>query len=108
MTVDEDNKDHAENESEEEEEDDEKEIDQKDDDKDEDGDEEGPTPTLTVEIRHEDLKEEDPAPKANFKPPPVAPKEAYGTGVNKYVYYVCNSREFLIHKIIKKHCKIFR
>ena len=61
MTVDEEDKGGAEKNSDEEEEEDEKENDQKDDDKDEDGDEEGPTPTLTVEIRHEDEKEDDPA-----------------------------------------------
>ncbi len=41
------------------------------------------------------IKEEDPIPKVNFKPPPVVPKEAYGVGVNKYVYYVCNARKFV-------------
>ena len=41
------------------------------------------------------IKEEDPIPKVNFKPPPVVPKETYGVGVNKYVYYVCNARKIL-------------
>lgn len=37
-------------------------------------------------------EEEDPVPKSTYKPPPVAPKEQYGSGTNKYVYYVCNAR----------------
>ena len=37
-------------------------------------------------------------PKVNFKPPPVVPKEAYGTGINKYVYYVCNARKLTREK----------
>lgn len=39
----------------------------------------------------EENEEEDPIPKPEYKPPPVVPKEAYGVGSNKYVYYVCNS-----------------
>lgn len=31
----------------------------------------------------------DPPPKSTFKPPPEVPKEAIGTGANKFVYYVC-------------------
>ncbi|CAJ1060154.1 radial spoke head protein 6 homolog A [Xyrichtys novacula] len=34
--------------------------------------------------------EEDPLPQSSFKPPPVVPKEAIGTGANKCVYYVCS------------------
>ncbi|KAI6659246.1 hypothetical protein LOD99_14919 [Oopsacas minuta] len=34
-------------------------------------------------------KEEAP-PKPNYKPPPVIPKEEFGTGTNKKVYFVCN------------------
>ncbi|XP_074524620.1 radial spoke head protein 4 homolog A [Halichoeres trimaculatus] len=34
--------------------------------------------------------EVDPLPPSTFKPPPVVPKEAIGTGANKFVYYVCN------------------
>lgn len=41
------------------------------------------------------IKEEDPVPKVNYKPPPVVPKETNGTGTNKYVYYVCNARKFI-------------
>lgn len=31
----------------------------------------------------------DPLPQSTYKPPPVVPKEARGTGANKFVYYVC-------------------
>ena len=48
-------------------------------------------------------KDEDPIPKVTYKPPPVAPKEAYGTGVNKYVYYVCNARNFFDYKMLIKN-----
>uniref|UniRef100_A0A3Q1GRQ8 Radial spoke head component 4A n=1 Tax=Acanthochromis polyacanthus TaxID=80966 RepID=A0A3Q1GRQ8_9TELE len=34
--------------------------------------------------------EMDPLPESTYKPPPVVPKEIIGTGVNKFVYYVCN------------------
>jgi hypothetical protein len=60
MTATDDEEDKAPEEAEEEEA--EKDDDQKDDDKDEDGDEDGPTPTLTVEIRHDDVKDDDLAP----------------------------------------------
>ncbi|XP_032381215.1 radial spoke head protein 6 homolog A [Etheostoma spectabile] len=33
--------------------------------------------------------EMDPLPQSIYKPPPEVPKEALGTGANKYVYYVC-------------------
>jgi len=35
-------------------------------------------------------EEEDVPPKANFKAPPVVPKEAPRTGCNKKTYFVCN------------------
>ncbi|XP_054151557.1 radial spoke head protein 4 homolog A-like [Melozone crissalis] len=36
-------------------------------------------------------KEKEPEPpKSTYKPPPEIPKEANGTGTNKYVYFVCN------------------
>lgn len=41
----------------------------------------------------EENEEEDPVPKSTYKTPPQAPKEPYGTGTNKYVYYVCNARK---------------
>lgn len=31
----------------------------------------------------------EPLPQSTYKPPPVVPKEAMGTGANKFVYYVC-------------------
>lgn len=31
----------------------------------------------------------EPLPQSTYKPPPVVPKEANGTGANKFVYYVC-------------------
>lgn len=36
-------------------------------------------------------EEEDPVPQVTYKPPPPIPKENYGAGANKYVYYVCNA-----------------
>ncbi|KAM9364917.1 radial spoke head protein 4 homolog A-like [Pholidichthys leucotaenia] len=33
--------------------------------------------------------ETDPIPRSTYKAPPVVPKEAIGTGTNKFVYYVC-------------------
>ena len=36
-----------------------------------------------------DENEMDPLPLSTYKPPPVLPKEPIGTGVNKFVYYVC-------------------
>ncbi|KAF7227638.1 radial spoke head protein 6 homolog A isoform X1 [Nothobranchius furzeri] len=35
-------------------------------------------------------EEKDPLPRSVYTRPPVAPKEAAGTGANKFVYYVCN------------------
>ena len=40
--------------------------------------------------------EEDPLPKSTYKPPPTVPKEERGTGVNKYTYFVCNHRMYLL------------
>ena len=34
--------------------------------------------------------QEDLPPKSNYKPPPLIPKEEFGTGANKKVYFVCN------------------
>lgn len=39
--------------------------------------------------------EEDDAPQADFKPPPVIPKEENRTGCNKKTYFVSNERELL-------------
>jgi len=36
-------------------------------------------------------EEEDPVPQSTFKPTPAIPKENYGSGANKFVYYVCNA-----------------
>ncbi|PAA84117.1 hypothetical protein BOX15_Mlig022956g1 [Macrostomum lignano] len=33
---------------------------------------------------------EDPIPKPDFKPPPVVPREDAGSGVNRFVYFVCS------------------
>ncbi|XP_023269052.1 radial spoke head protein 6 homolog A-like [Seriola lalandi dorsalis] len=33
--------------------------------------------------------EMDPLPLSTYKPPPVVPKDAIGTGANKFIYYVC-------------------
>ena len=41
-------------------------------------------------------KEETLPPKPNYKPPPVIPKEEFGTGCNKKVYFVCNDGELLL------------
>ena len=35
-------------------------------------------------------------PKPNYKPPPVIPKEEFGTGANKKVYFVCNDGNMLL------------
>ncbi|KAM9849264.1 radial spoke head protein 4 homolog A [Aulostomus maculatus] len=42
------------------------------------------------ETRYSDQNEMDPLPKSTYKPPPEVPKEAAGTGANKFVYFVCN------------------
>nr|XP_043899378.1 radial spoke head protein 4 homolog A isoform X2 [Solea senegalensis] len=43
--------------------------------------------------QQEDAEQEDelidPLPQSTYKPPPLVPKEAMGTGANKFVYYVC-------------------
>lgn len=36
-------------------------------------------------------EEEEPVPQITFKPVPPIPKENYGVGANKYIYYVCNA-----------------
>ncbi|XP_062349794.1 radial spoke head protein 4 homolog A-like [Cinclus cinclus] len=41
------------------------------------------------EENEQKAKEAEP-PKSTYKPPPEIPKEANGTGTNKYVYFVCN------------------
>jgi radial spoke head protein 4A len=28
-------------------------------------------------------------PKSQYKPPPPVPEEEYGTGANKFIYFVC-------------------
>ncbi|XP_072244860.1 radial spoke head protein 4 homolog A isoform X1 [Leuresthes tenuis] len=42
-----------------------------------------------AETQESEAKEMDPLPRSVYKPPPVVPKEAIGTGANKFVYYVC-------------------
>ncbi|RMC13794.1 hypothetical protein DUI87_08877 [Hirundo rustica rustica] len=45
----------------------------------------------TGEAEEEEQKEKEAEPpKSTYKPPPEIPKEANGTGTNKYVYFVCN------------------
>lgn len=41
----------------------------------------------------------DPLPQSTFKPLPVVPKEAIGTGANKFVYYVCKEPGLLWVKL---------
>ncbi|NXR29770.1 RSH4A protein, partial [Cinclus mexicanus] len=43
-----------------------------------------------VEEENEQKAKEAEQPKSTYKPPPEIPKEANGTGTNKYVYFVCN------------------
>ncbi|XP_010083665.1 PREDICTED: radial spoke head protein 4 homolog A, partial [Pterocles gutturalis] len=43
-----------------------------------------------VEDEDKEKEKEYEPPKSTYKPPPVVPKEANGTGANKYVYFVCN------------------
>ncbi|XP_055009176.1 radial spoke head protein 6 homolog A [Boleophthalmus pectinirostris] len=40
------------------------------------------------------LRDRDLLPQSTYKPPPVVPTEALGTGTNKYVYYVCKEPGF--------------
>ncbi|NXX26483.1 RSH4A protein, partial [Nicator chloris] len=41
--------------------------------------------------QEDEQKEKEPEPpKSTYKPPPEIPREANGTGTNKYVYFVCN------------------
>ncbi|NXH38232.1 RSH4A protein, partial [Dicaeum eximium] len=43
------------------------------------------------EAEEDEQKQKEPEPpKSTYKPPPEVPKEANGTGTNKYVYFVCN------------------
>ena len=58
-----------------------------------------PEPAEKDEEGQED-KEEGLPPKSNYKPPPVIPKEEFGTGCNKKVYFVCNDGEFVVVIII--------
>jgi len=55
---------------------------------------EGEEPQLEEEAEPEpepaEEDEEDALPKSQFVPPRKLPVEPYGTGVNKYVYFVCN------------------
>lgn len=48
---------------------------------------------MVDEIETEDL------PKSNYKPPPVIPKEPYGEGCNKRVYYACNDAGLSWHRL---------
>ncbi|NWT53747.1 RSH4A protein, partial [Erythrocercus mccallii] len=50
---------------------------------------EGEKETGEAEEDEQKEKEAEP-PKSTYKPPPAIPKEANGTGTNKYVYFVCN------------------
>ncbi|NXY65417.1 RSH4A protein, partial [Callaeas wilsoni] len=43
-----------------------------------------------AEEEDEEKEKEAGPPKSTYKPPPEIPKEANGTGTNKYVYFVCN------------------
>ncbi|KFV15545.1 Radial spoke head protein 4 A, partial [Tauraco erythrolophus] len=52
--------------------------------------EEGEKETAEVEDEDEEKEKEDEPPKSTYKPQPVIPKEANGTGANKYAYFVCN------------------
>uniref|UniRef100_A0A8C0UPH9 Radial spoke head protein 4 homolog A-like n=1 Tax=Cyanistes caeruleus TaxID=156563 RepID=A0A8C0UPH9_CYACU len=42
------------------------------------------------EEEEEQKEKEAEPPKSTYKPPPEIPREANGTGTNKYVYFVCN------------------
>ncbi|NWH39319.1 RSH4A protein, partial [Chloropsis hardwickii] len=59
----------------------------------EEGDEtivEGQKEMGEAEEEDEQKEKEPEPPKSTYKPPPEIPKEANGTGTNKYVYFVCN------------------
>ena len=45
-------------------------------------------------------KEETLPPKPNYKSPHVIPKEEFGTGCNKKVYFVCNDGEFVVVVVV--------
>ncbi|NWZ34524.1 RSH4A protein, partial [Brachypodius atriceps] len=51
---------------------------------------EGEKKTGEAEEEEEEQKDKAEPPQSTYKPPPVIPKEANGTGTNKYVYFVCN------------------
>ncbi|NXA89425.1 RSH4A protein, partial [Melanocharis versteri] len=51
---------------------------------------EGEKETGEAEEEDEQKEKEAEPPKSTYKPPPEIPKEANGTGTNKYVYFVCN------------------
>ncbi|XP_058494764.1 radial spoke head protein 4 homolog A-like [Solea solea] len=53
------------------------------------GDEAAEEEEREAETREGDENEMDPLPQSTYKPPPVVPKEAMGTGANRFVYYVC-------------------
>ncbi|XP_041791110.1 radial spoke head protein 6 homolog A-like [Chelmon rostratus] len=53
------------------------------------GEEEEEQVTEEEEEREAQENEMDPLPQSTYKPLPVLPKEAIGTGANKFVYYVC-------------------
>ncbi|XP_029987330.1 radial spoke head protein 6 homolog A [Sphaeramia orbicularis] len=59
------------------------------------GDEEEEDQSIEAAAEEEEEKaeaeenENDPLPQSTYKPPPVVPKEATGTGANKFIYYVC-------------------
>ncbi|XP_044055542.1 radial spoke head protein 6 homolog A [Siniperca chuatsi] len=42
-----------------------------------------------AETQENDENEMDPLPQSTYQPLPVVPKEAIGTGANKFLYYVC-------------------
>ncbi|XP_070765475.1 radial spoke head protein 4 homolog A [Enoplosus armatus] len=42
-----------------------------------------------AELQENEENEMDPLPKSTYQPLPVVPREAVGTGANKFVYYVC-------------------
>nr|XP_046247040.1 radial spoke head protein 6 homolog A [Scatophagus argus] len=59
-----------------------------------DGEEEEEQSIEEEEKETENEKEMDPPPQSTYKPLPVVPKEAIGTGANKFVYYVCKEPGF--------------
>ncbi|KAG8008925.1 Radial spoke head protein 4-like protein A [Nibea albiflora] len=55
----------------------------------EEEDEQGAEEEETEAETQENENEVDPLPQSTYKPLPAVPKEALGTGANKFVYYVC-------------------